>query len=118
MAGRGDEALLRADDPAIHAFVMGSKQDLDARDKRGHDELKTSARDLDCFTWFAMTDEWQLICPTGKSAKSCPALARKIFLFFRRPNQSYVSRCPAPLKRGASRSSRTLGAGCGGRGST
>src|ERR1700730_15155736 len=32
------------------------------------------------------------------------------------PNQQHRSACPAPLKRGVSRSSRTLGAGCGGRG--
>jgi hypothetical protein len=25
-------------DPAIHAFVEASKKDVDARDKRGHDE--------------------------------------------------------------------------------
>jgi hypothetical protein len=27
-------------DPAIHGFVAAMKQDVDARDKRGHDELK------------------------------------------------------------------------------
>jgi len=34
---------------------------------------------------------------------------------FGTPNHQHDSRRPAPLKRGASRSSRTLGAGCGGR---
>jgi hypothetical protein len=33
------------------------------------------------------------------------------------PNQQHSPVCPVPLERGASRSSRTLGAGCGGRGS-
>jgi hypothetical protein len=55
-------------------------------------------------------------CPTGKSLKTCPALARKIFRFTFAPNHSYNSRHPALEKRGVSRSSRTLGAGSGGRG--
>src|SRR3954452_14228131 len=37
MAGRGAEALLRADVPAIHVLSCGSK-DVDARHKAGHDE--------------------------------------------------------------------------------
>ena len=37
MAGRGDEALLRADVPAIHVLSCWSK-DVDARHKAGHDE--------------------------------------------------------------------------------
>jgi hypothetical protein len=32
------------------------------------------------------------------------------------PNQRQIHRYPVPLERGVSRSSRTLGAGCGGRG--
>src|SRR3954470_5665527 len=36
MAGRGDEALLRADVPAIHVLDAASK-DVDARHKAGHD---------------------------------------------------------------------------------
>src|SRR3954447_16442428 len=36
MAGRGDEALLRADVPAIHVLDAESK-DVDARHKAGHD---------------------------------------------------------------------------------
>ncbi|MDI4231218.1 hypothetical protein OZ411_00130 [Bradyrhizobium sp. Arg237L] len=31
-------------------------------------------------------------CPTGKSAKTCPVRAEKIFLFFRNANQSISSR--------------------------
>jgi hypothetical protein len=38
MAGRGGEALLRADVPAIHDF-LAARQDVDARHKAGHDEL-------------------------------------------------------------------------------
>jgi hypothetical protein len=37
MAARGDEALLRADVPAIHVLSCGSKH-VDARHKAGHDE--------------------------------------------------------------------------------
>src|SRR4051794_13611766 len=37
VAGRGDEALLRADVPAIHVLCCGSKH-VDARHKAGHDE--------------------------------------------------------------------------------
>ena len=37
MPGRGDEALLRADVPAIHVLSCGSKH-VDARHKAGHDE--------------------------------------------------------------------------------
>ena len=36
MAGRGDEALLRADVPAIHV-LRAARRDVDARDKPGHD---------------------------------------------------------------------------------
>jgi hypothetical protein len=45
-----------------------------------------------------------------------PDGARKIFCFPSRPNHRLIPRCPAPHERGVSRSSRTLGAGCGGRG--
>jgi hypothetical protein len=44
-----------------------------------------------------------------------PASAAKRFPFGRDPNQTYTLGCPAPVTRGVSRSSRTLGAGCGGR---
>jgi hypothetical protein len=27
-------------DPAIHVFVSANKQDVDARDERGHDEMR------------------------------------------------------------------------------
>src|SRR5215212_8300886 len=41
MAGRGDEALLRADVPAIHVLSrMSDRQDVDARVKPGHDECE------------------------------------------------------------------------------
>src|SRR3977135_956297 len=39
----------------------------------------------------------QRICPTGKSANSCPAPERKIFRFPRRANQHYQARRPVPL---------------------
>jgi hypothetical protein len=39
MAGQKREARLRADVPAIHVFEAAEKKDVDARDKRGHDEL-------------------------------------------------------------------------------
>jgi hypothetical protein len=38
MAGQKREARLRADVPAIHVFAASEDQDVDARDKRGHDE--------------------------------------------------------------------------------
>ncbi len=53
--------------------------------------------------------------PTGKSVISCPSPLRKIFCFPRRANQRYQLAPSRAHKRGASRSSRTLGAGCGGR---
>jgi len=37
-------------------------------------------------------------CPTGKSLKTCPALAQKIFRFAFTPNHSYNSRHPAPTR--------------------
>jgi hypothetical protein len=46
--------------------------------------------------------------PTGKSAKSCPALPEKIFCFSEYPNQFYNPACLVP-QRGGSRSSRTRG---------
>src|SRR4051794_37756793 len=46
----------------------------------------------------------------------CPVPFAKIFSFSFHPNQIYIRRVPLPL-RGVSRSSRTWGAGCGGRGS-
>jgi hypothetical protein len=46
----------------------------------------------------------------------CPALQRKIFRLTRRANHPYKAAPSRPLERGVSRSSRTLGAGCGGRG--
>jgi hypothetical protein len=49
-------------------------------------------RAVDCFALLAMTN-WRFqmrpIDPTGKSTKSCPALAQKIFLLTRRANQRY-----------------------------
>jgi hypothetical protein len=54
--------------------------------------------------------------PTGKSEISCPAPFAKRFLFSTDPNHLFISRCLVPSWRGVSRSSQTLGAGCGGRG--
>ena len=45
--------------------------------------------------------------PTGKSPKTCPALTRKIFLFFRNENQA-IDLAVSPGKRGV-RTSRTRG---------
>ncbi|TMJ62554.1 MAG: hypothetical protein E6G82_05615 [Alphaproteobacteria bacterium] len=42
MAGRGDEALLRVDVPAIHVLLLHYQKDVDARDKPGHDERDRS----------------------------------------------------------------------------
>jgi hypothetical protein len=47
---------------------------------------------------------------------TCPALSRKIICFPLRPNHRLTRRIPSRM-RGVSRSSRTLGTGCGGRGS-
>jgi hypothetical protein len=55
--------------------------------------------------------------PDGQIKKTCPALFAKIFRFRRRANHRYKLAPSRPEKRGVSRSSRTLGAGCGGRGS-
>jgi hypothetical protein len=38
MAGQKREARLRADVPAIHAFLYVAPKDVDARHKAGHDE--------------------------------------------------------------------------------
>jgi hypothetical protein len=47
---------------------------------------------------------------------TCPAPSRKIICFPSRPNHRLIPCIPSRM-RGVSRSSRTLGAGCGGRGS-
>ncbi len=52
----------------------------------------------------------------SQSDSISPALLQKIFPFSFPPNQSHNSRHPGLTERGVSRSSRTLGAGCGGRG--
>jgi hypothetical protein len=39
MAGQKREARLRADVQAIHVFNSWNRQDVDARDKPGHDEM-------------------------------------------------------------------------------
>src|SRR5258705_13951392 len=52
---------------------------------------------------------------TSDFQKSCQAPKLKIFRFAPDPNQMHIQAIPSH-KRGASRSSRTLGAGCGGRG--
>jgi hypothetical protein len=49
------------------------------------------------------TGQGQLICPSGKSAKSCPAPSQKIFRFRRRANQFYQLAPSHPGKRGGSR---------------
>jgi hypothetical protein len=35
--------------PAIHVFACGSKQDVDARNKCGHDEVESGAGGLSAF---------------------------------------------------------------------
>src|SRR4051795_8795071 len=50
MAGRGDEALLRADVPAIHVLDAGSK-DVDARHKAGHDGAGQRASITARYSW-------------------------------------------------------------------
>jgi len=62
------------------------------------------------------------ICPTGKSVNFCPASGLSVQIFSQKYSPCAVGQItaisfgrPAHLKRGASRSSRTLGAGCDGR---
>jgi hypothetical protein len=61
-----------------------------------------------------------LICPTGKLRmrvmRKLPVvpICRNPTALPLHSNQRQISRCPVLTKRGASRSSRTLGAGCGG----
>jgi hypothetical protein len=64
-----------------------------------------------------------LICPTGKSVNFCLASGLSVQIFSQKYLACSVGQItatsfghPVPLKRGASRSSRTLGAGCDGRG--
>jgi hypothetical protein len=58
MAGPGDEALLRADVPAIHVlFRRRGTKDVDARHKAGHDDCDLSA------------DKHAIIAMAGQSAK-------------------------------------------------
>jgi hypothetical protein len=57
--------------------------------------------------YFAQPDQRDFSCPVG------PA---KRFVFSPNPNQRHIARRPGPITRGVSRSSRTLGAGCDGRG--
>ena len=56
-----------------------------------------------------------MICPTGKSARSCPAPVAKIYRFAFDPKHLYKPRRLAPSQRGVSWSSRNVGAGCDGR---
>jgi hypothetical protein len=57
----------------------------------------------------------KVICPTTDLPNSCQSLRPKIIRLFRSANQVYVPLHPALMKRGASRSSRNVGAGCDGR---
>ena len=57
----------------------------------------------------------RVICPTGKSAKSCPPPVAKIYRFAFDPKHLYKPRRLAPSQRGVSWSSRNVGAGCDGR---
>jgi hypothetical protein len=41
----GSEAV-KLDPPAIHAFALSKKQDVDARDERGHDERVSRSRSI------------------------------------------------------------------------
>ena len=50
----------------------------------------------------------QLVCPTGKSAKTCPAPFAKIFLFFRNANQAISIAIPSH-RRGALRNVTSAG---------
>jgi hypothetical protein len=60
---------------------------------------------MDCFASLAMT-MWEHVVrqsnPTGKSPKTCPALAQKIFRLTRRANQRYQF-APSRPARGALR---------------
>jgi hypothetical protein len=59
----------------------------------------------------------RLILPDGANRPLvCKALPAKRFHFTPDPNQNYIQSRPGP-QRGVSRSSQTLGRGCGGRGS-
>jgi hypothetical protein len=58
-----------------------------------------------------------LICPTGSLRKIVSSPIDKNISLFPTGKSSLHARPVPPHKRGASRSSRTLGAGCGGRGS-
>jgi hypothetical protein len=35
--------------PAIHVFLCGASQDVDARNKCGHDEMESGAADITAF---------------------------------------------------------------------
>jgi hypothetical protein len=69
--------------------------------------------------FLAMTLDMEITAPNfarrANQPKCCPAPPAKINCFAATPNHPYNPRHPAPAKRGVSRSSRTLGAGCGGR---
>jgi hypothetical protein len=47
-----------------------------------------------------VAEQAKLICPTGKSAKTCPALRLKIFCFSWRANHRRICRCLVPAQRG------------------
>jgi hypothetical protein len=59
----------------------------------------------------------QVICPTGKSVICLSSPACKNIPLLRRPKSTLELPPSRSHKRGVSRSSRTWGAGCGGRGS-
>jgi len=46
MPGQKREARLRADVPGIHVFLFDVKEDVDGRDKPGHDGVVTWCRYL------------------------------------------------------------------------
>src|SRR5262245_56837006 len=56
-----------------------------------------------------------VICPTAHFPNSCQASIEKYFSFPETRIRPMVRPVPHPTRRGGSRSSRTLGAGCDGR---
>jgi hypothetical protein len=55
-------------------------------------------------------DEGVVICPTGKSVRSCPPPVANIYRFAFDPKHLYKPRRPVPSQRGVSWSSRNVGA--------
>jgi hypothetical protein len=104
-------------DPAIHVFVSRErKQDVDHRVKPGDDELMEPCITSLARVWLGASNCLSLDT-IWRASTDLPVvpIGRRHQRLIVDPNHRQTSPHPVPDKRGVSRSSRTLGTGCGGR---